>query len=135
MSVVVLPCRRLGLRVTLVLRDVPCSSVEDVKKRVRAELPAAAGAFCMLHMDKQDDEGNCLPLCNDHLRADVELRLMLEQRGTVRKFGIKSNCIWRVPTACAYSVCMACAYSVCLWHLNGPKGCHVAECFLGVLIS
>ena len=86
-KVVVLPCRRLGLRVTLVLRDVPCSSVEDVKKRVRENLSADAGAFCMLNKDVEDDEGNPVPLRNDHLRADVELRLMLEQRGTVRKFG------------------------------------------------
>ena len=51
-----------------------------------------------------------------------------------------SVCLWRLPMAFAYGVClrrvpMACAYDVCLWHLNGPKGCHVAECILGVLIS
>ena len=86
-KVVVLPCRRLGLGVTLVLRDVPCSSVEDVEKRVRAVLPADVGAFCMLNKDEEDDEGNALPLCDDHLRAVVELRLKLERRGTVRKFG------------------------------------------------
>lgn len=84
-EVFVFKCRALGLDAFLVLGDVPCSSVEDVQQRVRAELPAHGKAFSMLNKDNEDDEGNPLPLCDKDLVDGAQLRLKLERRGTTRK--------------------------------------------------